>query len=84
MPVLAAPATIFRNAEDSDDDQYGSDEHPSHYPRPGQGLMSTLPPEKNDLHYLVDEENSRGVFTHVYQVDDKTEGAGTSGGAEVQ
>ncbi|GAB7323962.1 hypothetical protein MBLNU13_g07375t1 [Cladosporium sp. NU13] len=84
QPMPAAPATIFRNAEDSDDDQYGSDEHPSHYPRPGQGLMSTLPPEKNDLHYLVDEENSRGVFTHVYQVDEKTEGAGVSGGAEVQ
>ena len=83
-PVPSAPATIFRNAEDDDDDdQYGSDEHPSHYPRPGQGLMSTLPPEKNDLHYLVDEENSRGVFTHVYQVDEKTKGAGVSGGAEV-
>lgn len=47
--------------------------------------MSTLPPEKNDLHYLVDEENSRGVFTHVYQADTKAEeGAGTSGGAEAQ
>jgi hypothetical protein len=81
--IPAAPATIFRNAEDSDDDQYGSDEHPSHYPRPGQGLMSTLPPEKNDLHYLVDEENSRGVFTHVYQVDEQTEGAaGVSGGTD--
>ena len=46
--------------------------------------MSTLPPEKNDLHYLVDEENSRGVFTHVYQADaNAEEGAGTSGGAEV-
>ena len=45
--------------------------------------MSTLPPEKNDLHYLVDEENSRGVFTHVYQVDEKTKGAGVTGGAEV-
>ena len=81
--VPAAPATIFRNAEDSDDDQYGSDEHPSHYPRPGQGLMSTLPPEKNDLHYLVDEDNSRGVFTHVYQVDERTEGKDVSGGAEM-
>jgi hypothetical protein len=46
--------------------------------------MSTLPPERNDLHYLVDEENSRGVFTHVYQVDEKTEGAAVSGGAEEQ
>ena len=35
--------------------------------------MSTLPPEKEDLHYLVDEKNSRGVFTHVYQVDSRTQ-----------
>lgn len=46
--------------------------------------MSTLPPEKEDLHYLVDDENSRGVFTHVYQPDSKTEGQGASLGAEVQ
>lgn len=52
---------------DSDDDQYGSDEHPRHYPRPGQGLMNELHPEQNDLHYLVDDENSKGVFTHVYR-----------------
>jgi hypothetical protein len=74
----------LRDAEDSDDDLYGSDEHPSHYPRPGQGLMSTLPPEKNDLHYLVDEENSRGVFTHVYQVDQNAEEKEVSLGAGEQ
>jgi hypothetical protein len=83
QPVYTVPATVFRNAEDSDDDRYGSDEHPSHYPRPGQGLMSSLPPEKEDLRYLVDEENSRGVFTHVYQVDAKTGGAGDGGGTRV-
>jgi hypothetical protein len=82
LPISTAP--ILRDAEDSDDDQYGSDEHPSHYPRPGQGLMSTLPPEKNDLHYLVDEENSRGVFTHVYQVDPSTEEKDASLGAGEQ
>lgn len=82
LPKVTAP--ILRNAEDSDDDRYGSDEHPSHYPRPGQGLMSTLPPEKEDLHYLVDDENSRGVFTHIYQPDPKTEVAETSVGAEAQ
>lgn len=81
--VYTAPATIFRNSEDSDDDRYGSDEHPSHYPRPGQGLMSSLPPEKEDLHYLVDEENSKGVFTHVYQVDATTGGASGGGGTRV-
>jgi hypothetical protein len=46
--------------------------------------MSSLPHEKEDLHYLVDEENSRGVFTHVYQVDPKAEDAGVADGAEVQ
>jgi hypothetical protein len=84
QPLPMATTTIMRNAEDSDDDQYGSDEHPSHYPRPGQGLMSTLPPEKEDLHYLVDEENSRGVFTHVYQADPRTEEKGVSLGAGEQ
>ena len=84
QPLLATNAPILRNAEDSDDDRYGSDEHPSHYPRPGQGLMSTLPPEKEDLHYLVDDENSRGVFTHVYQTDPKAEDQGASLGVEAQ
>lgn len=80
-PIPIPTTTILRNAEDSDD-QYGSDEHPAHYPRPGQGLMSILPPEKEDLHYLVDDENSRGVFMHVYQEDPKKESEGASVGAE--
>lgn len=46
--------------------------------------MSTLPPEKEDLHYLVDEENSRGVYMHVYKEDAKTESAAAIGGAEAQ
>ena len=70
-------ATIIRDMEDSEDG-YGSDEHPSHYPRPGQGFMATLPPDKEDEHYLVDEDNSRQVFTHIYQVDPKAANAGLS------
>jgi len=58
----------MRDMETSEDG-YGSDEHPSRYPRPGHGLMSTLPPESEDLHYIVDDDNSRGVFTHLYQVE---------------
>jgi hypothetical protein len=46
--------------------------------------MSTLPPEMNDLHYLVDEENSRGVFTHVYQVNQNAEEKDVSLGAGEQ
>lgn len=71
-------ATIIREAEESEDG-YGSDEHPSHYPRPGQGFMATLPPDKEDEHYLVDEENSRRVFTHIYQVDPQAANAGVGG-----
>lgn len=43
------------------------DEHPPTYPRPGYGLMRTLPPESEDLSYLVDDEDKCGVFSHVYQ-----------------
>ncbi|KAM0720915.1 hypothetical protein Q7P37_003200 [Cladosporium fusiforme] len=83
QPLPAVTAPILRDADDSDH-EYGSDEHPPHYPRPGQGFMSTLPPEKEDLHYLVDEENSKGVFTHVYQEEQKVQERDVNGGAEQQ
>lgn len=67
---------------DSDDDQYGSDEHPKHYPRPGQGLMNELHSEKNDLHFLVDDENSKGVFTHIYRDEAITGAQDAKPGAE--
>lgn len=40
--------------------------------------MRTLPPEREDQLWLVDEENSRGVFQHVYQVDAQAANAGVS------
>lgn len=61
-----------------DSDGYGSDEHPRHYPRPGHGLMRELGPESADVHYLVDDENSKGVFTHLYRVDEQPATAGAS------
>ena len=65
---------------DEEEDGYGSDEHPSHYPRPGHGLMRTLPPEQEDLQWLVDDESSFGVFSHMYQVDPQSQQAGGGGG----
>lgn len=50
------------------EEYYGPDVHPTKYPRPGQGLMSTLPPDKDDLQWLV-EDDKFGVFTHLYQPD---------------
>ncbi|KAM3421841.1 SWM histone demethylase complex subunit phf1 [Cercospora zeina] len=49
-----------------DDATYTDDIHPENYPRPGQGLMSTLPPETEDLEWLVDDDDKNGVFTHLY------------------
>lgn len=57
------------------------DEHPPHYPRPGYGLMRELPPESEDLHWLVDDEDKYGVFTHMYQVDPQAADAGLNGSA---
>jgi hypothetical protein len=82
----AAPATAklyqpppSRKVPAPDDATYGPDVHPENYPRPGQGLMSTLPPEQDDLDYLVDDNDEHGVFTHVYQAGSTRTDA--SGGA---
>jgi hypothetical protein len=75
------PRSTFIRDMESSEDGYGSDEHPSHYPRPGRGFMSTLPPESEDLHYLVDDDNSLGVFTHLYQTGPDGTSAGAARGA---
>lgn len=59
---------------------YGPDVHPPNYPRPGHGLMRTLPPEQEDLQWLVDEDDRFGVFSHMYQVDPRAANAGMTGG----
>nr|OQO16100.1 hypothetical protein B0A51_17066 [Rachicladosporium sp. CCFEE 5018] len=81
-PPPQQSSMIIHDMNDDDDDGYGSDTHPSHYPRPGQGFMSTLPPESEDLHFLVDDESSRGVFTHLYQAGTGAENEATSAGAQ--
>jgi len=64
-----AGASFVDNAGDGEEEGFGPDEHPPNYPRPGQGLMRTLPPEQEDLQWLVDDEDRFGVFSHIYQVD---------------
>jgi hypothetical protein len=56
--------------------------HPPNYPRPGYGLMRTLPPEQEDLQWLVEDDDRYGVFTHMYQVDPQAANAGLNGGME--
>lgn len=63
------------------EEYYGPDVHPTKYPRPGQGLMASLPPDKDDLQWLV-EDDKFGVFTHLYQPDPTITDATASGHAK--
>ena len=88
LPTAPPPAihttTGLANATtdfvDNADEGYGPEEHPAHYPRPGQGLMRTLPPEQEDLQWLVDDDDRFGVFSHMYQVDPHAASSGMNGG----
>jgi len=40
-----------------------------HFPRPGHGLAKTLPPEQDDIQWLVDDNFE--VYSHIYQTDAK-------------
>ncbi len=42
--------------------------------------MRTLPPEQEDLQWLVDDDDRYGVFTHMYQVDSRAANEGMGGG----
>ena len=42
--------------------------------------MKTLPPEQDDLQWLVEEDDRFGVFSHMYQVDAQAANAGLNGG----
>lgn len=66
----------FTNAPAND---FVPEGHPQNYPRPGYGLMRTLPPEQEDLQWLV-EDDRYGVFNHYYQPDQHTVNAGVGGG----
>ena len=60
--------------------EYIPEGHPENYPRPGHGLMRTLPTEQEDLQWLVDDDDRFGVFSHMYQVDPQAANAGMNGG----
>jgi len=61
------------NHDEEDDDDADmdaeayDDDPPAHYPRPGHGLARTLPPEQDDLQWLVDDNDE--VYSHIYQTD---------------
>lgn len=71
-------AQFADNTVDDMNDSYV--DHPPTYPRPGQGLMKTLPPEQEDLRWLVEEDSKFGAFNHMYQVDARTANNGLNGG----
>jgi hypothetical protein len=62
----------FMNAPAND---FVPEGHPPNYPRPGHGLMSTLPPEQENLEWLV-EADRYGVFNHYFQPDQQIVDAG--------
>ncbi|KAK3118005.1 hypothetical protein LTR53_000041 [Teratosphaeriaceae sp. CCFEE 6253] len=42
-------------------------EHPPTFPRPGNGLMRELPPEREDETWLVDDGDRSGAIQHLYR-----------------
>lgn len=74
------PQHHFMNAQVN---EFVPEGHPPNYPRPGHGLMRTLPPEQEDLEWLV-EDDRYGVFNHYYQPDQHTINAGVGGGGGMQ
>ena len=81
QPAMSPAAPRRMNfATQAEEQGYGPLEHPPNYPRPGQGLMRTLPPEQEDLQWLVDDDDRFGVFSHMYQVDSQAANAGMNGG----
>lgn len=44
--------------------------------------MKTLPPEQEDLQWLVDDDERYGTFSHMYQVDPQAASAGLNGGTD--
>ncbi|KAK4541179.1 hypothetical protein LTR36_008253 [Oleoguttula mirabilis] len=65
--VDVAGTSFVDNLDEDENDGY--EDHPPTYPRPGHGLMKTLPPEQEDLQWLVEDDDRFGVFSHLYQVD---------------
>ena len=81
LQQAAAGAQSFQtNYTPSTVSEFVPEGHPPNYPRPGHGLMRTLPPEQEDLQWLVEDDDRYGVFNHYYQADQQTANAGLNSG----
>lgn len=59
-----------------EDDDHSRESTPASppYPRPGNGLMAKLPPDHEDLEWLVGEGDDPAVFSHtVFDKDGRAE-----------
>ncbi|KAF2765263.1 hypothetical protein EJ03DRAFT_331144 [Teratosphaeria nubilosa] len=77
IPSATAAAGVPLTDPDEDNPSYA--EHPPTYPRPGHGLMNRLPPEKDDLQWLVEDDSKYSTFSHLYQVDAGAAGSSLNG-----
>ena len=75
-----ADADDSDEAENDDRNSDGYNDHPPTYPRPGHGLMRTLPVESEDLRGLFEEEDRYGIFNHFYQAESDIANEGLNGG----
>nr|POE89809.1 swm histone demethylase complex subunit phf1 [Quercus suber] len=82
MEIDNTPVVQGNEDEEAEDEDLGPPEHPANYPRPGYGLMRSLPPEQDDQQWLVDDEDQNGVFTHVYRADASIADTTQKGGKE--
>jgi hypothetical protein len=73
-PSSSAPPALSQsqpNQPSQDDDAEGEDDSRAStpasppYPRPGNGLMAKLPPDDQDLEWLVGEGEDDAAFSHV-------------------
>jgi succinate---hydroxymethylglutarate CoA-transferase len=74
QPSASAPLVLPQSQAsqlNQDDDAEGEDESREStpasppYPRPGNGLMAKLPPDDQDLEWLVGEGEDEAAFSHV-------------------
>jgi len=54
--------------EETEEDKWATDPTAINFPRPGYGLLSRMPPEADDLPWLVDDNLE--VFSHIYHKGD--------------
>ncbi|KAI6899921.1 hypothetical protein KC318_g14156 [Hortaea werneckii] len=78
----AGPATANHSDDGVEEDDDAYPDHPPTYPRPGFGLMRQLPPDREDLQWLVEDDDKYGVFTHMYQVDSQAANGAAQDGSD--